>query len=314
MANTIINFGLKFYFVIGTVFGINLFHVSKKGWRWVNGIQSIYIYVLLVVEIGLLPNYVVQLSINYGKDAQSSSSSFPVNKVLSIVIRLLSHFLWITMFTYITVYTRFYIKGLVNLISKVILFSKMITKNFHENYYIFFICLALNILYFIIPLTRINDRLETNGEIYYIHQFYNFYGNIFHVVFCNLFFCIVEQLLSVVRKLEDEINCWKQRKIILSHSLKLIVICNSIFKNKDESNFKNKIFAFLIIAEEIFSHFCVAISLIFLNSLVYTIQEVTRVATTSDYQVKHFFSIGVNAFHICIISYLADALHHKVIN
>lgn len=88
---------------------------------------------------------------------------------------------------------------------------------------------------------------------------------------------------------------------------------HTIFEKKYHiTDFKNKLFSFLIITEEIFNYFEMAISLIFLDNLVYTIKEVTRIATVSDYQLINLYSIGVNALQICSISYFADAVCLKV--
>lgn len=304
--------GLKIYILVSSLFGIKCFLVKQKNLLWVNTVQSLYNNCLLIAEVTFIPAYImVVFCYEIGNFQATSSNSF--NNGMNDTIVVSCRLIWVAILTFTTIYTRIYWKHLVKSIKKLTHFLKHFCGKLKENYFTFFLCLVLNCNYLVIFFSNANFNEMNDNILYWTRLAYIFYGQCFPIIFCNLFFCVVQQLLLIAKELDKEISLWENRRLTIYRSSKKSHLkFHKESKTTDIDNFKQKLYMLLNITDGIVDYFQIPVSLIFLNNLLFVILEVTRITTTSSYKPHVILPLTFNLLQVSVILYFGDAVYRKV--
>lgn len=311
MSKSSLHFGLQTYIILAALFGIQHYQISEKKWRRINLIQCIYHNILFI--IGTLSIVFYSITVIFLVHARYTTliSKNTIMSALNVANEILSRFLWIAAIYVLTFYTKFYRKNLSLSLKKLLLFSKVYGIEVKENFLIFFLSFGLNLLFLFVYIFFYGVNGTPSDVSKWLLYIYYFYGNTFPIVYCGLFFCIVEQLVSITDHFKEKIYCWNCSKLVLKKT-KFLRVSSRAIQIQWIEKFKEKVFIAFEISCEIFVYFQVPISLLFLNDLLYVIAELTRFASTSEFKLNGILNISINAALVITILITSDSYHKKV--
>lgn len=296
------NTGLRLSLIIASLFGIKCYHFRGEKWKWINQIQSLYQYVILIAAVVYYPFILRRIFIinNYEHD-----SIYIHAKVIYASVYVFSRLIWYSLIMFTTIHTRLNSGNVISSMKKLLVLSSNFCADKKENYFVLFVSIWLTVCYVGTLISYITD-VEFRDLLSFISSSFLIYGYIFPVVYCNLFFSVIGKLSSVSEKLKDETFWLSSSPLVLQ-----------MFKRKKNDIyvmkvFKRNLFKYFLIAEKFSEYFQIPVSLMFVNNIFYILANGTRMAVESDFHVKGIISLIINFSSLFIISIIADSLQQKV--